>query len=133
MNMKLFYISGMLCLVSLTFLSLGCHRGMERVSIEGTVTYQGKPLDGGELTFMPEAGPGCGVDIASDGTYTVLKSYGPMPGNCRVVVKKNRNNHDERLRWKREYSTSSDSSKSVSGQTQNDQVGTWKKQDQFQS
>jgi len=86
--MKKISIIVFLCLVSLVPLFFGCQRGLERVSIEGTVTYQGQPLSGGELTFMPEAGPGCGADINSDGTYSVPKSYGPMPGNCKVVVKK---------------------------------------------
>jgi len=86
--MKILHIIGLISFITLLLLAHGCQRGLERVSIEGTVTYQGKPLADGELTFMPEAGPGCGADIASDGTYSVPKSYGPMPGNCKVVVKK---------------------------------------------
>ena len=64
----------------------GCDSGISRVSIEGKVTYQGKPLGGGEVEFRPAAGPGCGADITPDGTFKVARENGPMPGKCRVIV-----------------------------------------------
>lgn len=72
--------------VFLAVATCGCGTGITRVSIEGTVTYQGRPLEGGEVTFRPAAGPGCGADIAPDGTFKVPRSVGPMPGMCRVIV-----------------------------------------------
>lgn len=64
----------------------GCSTGITRTSIEGKVTYRGKPLAGGEVQFRPAAGPGCGAEIAADGTFTVPRSAGPMPGKCLVTV-----------------------------------------------
>jgi hypothetical protein len=64
----------------------GCSSGVARVSIDGQVKYQGKPLAGGEVEFRPAAGPGYSADIAADGTFKVPRSAGPMPGRCRVVV-----------------------------------------------
>ena len=52
----------------------GCDSGITRVSIEGKVTYQGKPLGGGEVEFRPAAGPGCGADITPDGTPELAKA-----------------------------------------------------------
>jgi len=72
--------------LALFFLLPGCSPRITRVSIEGKVTYQGKALEGGEVTFRPAAGPGCGADIAADGTFTVPRSFGPMPGRCLVTV-----------------------------------------------
>ena len=73
---------------ALLFYASGCRRGITRVSIEGKVTYQGQPLNGGEITFRPGAGPGCGAVIDEKGTFKVDKSYGPMPGSCQIMIEK---------------------------------------------
>ncbi|MDR1291118.1 MAG: hypothetical protein LBK06_07955 [Planctomycetaceae bacterium] len=66
----------------------GCQKGIERVSIEGSVTFEGKPLDGGYVTIKPVAGPGAGTDIKPDGTYTISKVAGPMAGECEISVER---------------------------------------------
>ena len=84
-NNHLFWI---FCLGLLLPVLTGCGGGIQRVSIEGHVTYQGEPLEGGEITFRPEAGPGCGAEIDANGNFKVDKSWGPMPGTCQIVVEK---------------------------------------------
>ncbi|MDR1925447.1 MAG: hypothetical protein LBQ66_13835 [Planctomycetaceae bacterium] len=67
----------------------GCgSKSVERVSVEGVVTFEGKPLNGGYLLLRPEAGPGSGAEIKPDGSYKIEKSAGPMAGNCDFIVEK---------------------------------------------
>ena len=81
-------LCGLLCAV--VFLSvLGCgHSG--RVSVEGTVTLDGQPLENGQIQFSPlpgTAGPTAGADIV-DGKFAIPPSGGPFAGNFRVQITK---------------------------------------------
>ena len=82
------FLLWVLCFVLLFFHVGGCQRGITRVSIEGKVVYQGEPLAGGEITFKPEAGPGCGAVMDDRGNFKVDKKYGPMPGKCQIMIEK---------------------------------------------
>ncbi|MDR1484960.1 MAG: hypothetical protein LBT09_09075 [Planctomycetaceae bacterium] len=66
----------------------GCSKGIERVSIDGVVTFEGKPLDGGYVTIKPKLGPGAGTEIKPDGSYKILKAAGPMAGECEISVER---------------------------------------------
>jgi hypothetical protein len=98
---------GLICSFALFLSVLGCTSATERTSIEGTVTYEGKPLDGGTIFFMPEKGPGAGADIGPDGKFTVPKTAGTMPGNCKIRVEKfvevSTIGSDKRTSTKKEY------------------------------
>ncbi len=74
----------------------GCGEGIpDTVRVRGRVTYQGKPLSQGTITFHPAAPPGeqlyrpaVGV-LAEDGTYqlqTFRHGDGIMPGEYAVVI-----------------------------------------------
>jgi hypothetical protein len=60
------------CLVLLTFCGCGSGPAVPLGFVAGTVTCQGKPLNHGSVTFMPETGgyglPSTG-DIAADGSF----------------------------------------------------------------
>lgn len=58
-------------LLSLPILTSGCGDSVGTVS--GTVTYQGKPLTGGSITFLPKEGLAVNGTIDKDGTYSVAK------------------------------------------------------------
>lgn len=70
----------------------GC--GGERVyPVQGKITFEGKPLQGGgAISFVPlgkQEGKTAGGEIAEDGTYkltTHKPDDGSMPGEFRVVV-----------------------------------------------
>lgn len=69
--------------------ALGCGSGEEPVPIKGTVTYRGKPLDQGEISFYPEGGrPASGKIVAGQITdvTTFVLNDGVLPGKCRVAV-----------------------------------------------
>jgi hypothetical protein len=66
----------------------GCGPGDGRVSVFGTVTYQGKPVPAGAITFLTTVGapgPVCG-DMIRDGRYDVPKTKGILPGTYRVMI-----------------------------------------------
>ncbi|MDR1923947.1 MAG: carboxypeptidase-like regulatory domain-containing protein [Planctomycetaceae bacterium] len=66
----------------------GCSKSVERVGIEGVVTYEGKPLVGAMVTIKPIAGPGAGAETDADGKYVITKGAGPMQGECQIIVEK---------------------------------------------
>ena len=69
-------------------LLLGCGK-TQSASVRGTVTYNGKPLTTGSVTFHPVTdGPVAIGDIQSDGTYSLQTGTesGLGPGEYRVTV-----------------------------------------------
>lgn len=59
-------------------LATGCG-GEAKGTVSGKVTYQGKPLPGGFVTFVPDNGAPVHTDIQSDGTYHIDKApLGPV-------------------------------------------------------
>ena len=59
-----------------------------RNRVFGRATYDGKPIEKGEIEFYPiegTAGPSSGVKIY-DGKYDVLQEKGPFAGKYRVHV-----------------------------------------------
>jgi hypothetical protein len=92
MAIKIKKSCGVFVLFLVTIMSIiivsGCSRGIERVSIDGVVTFEGKPLAGGYITIKPQAGPGAGTEIKSDGTYNISKPTGPMAGECSIFIER---------------------------------------------
>ena len=81
-----------IALVSLAALAgvMGCgDRGPKLASVRGTVTYKGKPVPNGTVTFIPASGQHATGEIRPDGSYT-LTSFRPgdgaIPGTYKVVV-----------------------------------------------
>ena len=69
---------------------IGCGRDQSRTAIvRGKITYQGKPVPSGTISFIPTAGPTATGEIQPDGTYT-LTTYktgdGAVTGKHSVVV-----------------------------------------------
>ncbi len=48
---------------------VGCGKGDVGVTVQGTVTYRGKPLDHGMVTFVSSGNSPVGGKIQPDGTY----------------------------------------------------------------
>jgi hypothetical protein len=66
------------------------------VPVKGVVTYQGKPLTGGEISFEPEFGREANGAIQPDGTFvltTFKEGDGAIPGTHRVAVSGNTSEH----------------------------------------
>src|SRR5437588_12138418 len=64
----------------------GCSGG--RAGVSGKVTYDGKPVDGGAIVFVPEgdaAGAKVGGEIVG-GEYKLPADRGPKPGKYKVEI-----------------------------------------------
>lgn len=76
-------LAATLCLVA------GCGGGSGTVPVRGTVTFKGKPVPSGTVTFIPDSGQHATGEIGPDGSYT-LTTYkagdGAVPGSYKVVV-----------------------------------------------
>ena len=88
----------LLLLLALCPLFAGCGPGVDekgRHNIRGTVTYDGKPLTKGEITFSPletQAPSGASrlggfANIQSDGTYSLTRDSGLFEGTYQVGVR----------------------------------------------
>jgi hypothetical protein len=80
----LFVAAVLLLLVS------GCGESLDLVPVTGTVTYQGKPVEGANVAFLPEKGPpGTGITDAA-GKYTISTNGQPgaSAGKNAVTITK---------------------------------------------
>ncbi len=72
-----------LCLVVTT---TGCSKTVKRRAIAGTVTFDGKPIDKGQIQFVPvKGGPSAGTDIIN-GQYKLEGPRGPGIGQYKIEI-----------------------------------------------
>ncbi len=86
----------MLCSLAATAMLVStsaCDKGgLETVPVSGRVTYQGKPLASGTITFSPEnkeSGHAAWGNLDAEGRYsltTIKINDGALPGEYRVAV-----------------------------------------------
>jgi hypothetical protein len=83
-------VLGGLVAVSLVF-AVGCRgsSGPERVALSGKVTLEGKPVEDGQIRFVPQAGTVAPVTIAAikNGAYDTAVSGGVPVGTHRVEIR----------------------------------------------
>lgn len=76
-----------LALAALALSLAGCGNGLNRQAVSGTVTYKGKPIVRGTVTFAPVEGGAAPVHVSApieDGKFSVPKEAGPVPGKYVV-------------------------------------------------
>jgi hypothetical protein len=86
-------ISIVVCLLLLTLTGCGQHHP-ETASVAGRITFNGKPVAGGQIMFYPDNGRPAMSVIDADGHYslTTFKSDdGAMLGHHRVTIDARRN------------------------------------------
>jgi hypothetical protein len=69
---------------------LGCPQpGAETLKVTGTVTYNGQPIEGVNVGFLPDSGRGAGGVTDASGRFT-LSTFEPgdgaVPGTHKVVI-----------------------------------------------
>ena len=75
------------CCLLLLFLAGGCGSGSPSVRVWGTVSYQGQPVDEGQIVYFPTDGtenPSTG-GVIQDGKYDIPKDDGPYAGGTYRV------------------------------------------------
>ncbi|QDT55141.1 hypothetical protein Pan44_31830 [Caulifigura coniformis] len=87
MNLRLLLVFASL----LSFTGCGpgqAYEGASRFPLSGKVTFDGKPVDGGSISFIPttESNRVSGAPI-SQGTYTVPEEKGANAGEYRVEIR----------------------------------------------
>lgn len=69
--------------------AIGCHGPANRWPVQGAVTFDGRPLSHGAISFFPAnaggSGPTSGAEI-KDGKYAVPADKGLQPGSVRVQI-----------------------------------------------
>jgi hypothetical protein len=66
----------------------GCRPATDRVPLHGEVTFQGRPLEHGHITFLTTSGlpgPVCGA-VIRDGRFDIPGEQGLSPGTYRVLI-----------------------------------------------
>ncbi len=81
---------GLLCVGCVLLTTLGCGSGPDMRSVTGRVTYEGKPISEGTVTFYPAGGgrPAIG-HLGSDGAFTLTtfqKDDGALLGEYKVTI-----------------------------------------------
>jgi hypothetical protein len=67
------------------------YQGEPRGAIEGTVSLDGQPVDGGTIDFMPVEPDGrVASALISGGRYEIPEERGPTPGKYRVEISWNK-------------------------------------------
>jgi hypothetical protein len=91
LSKQLTYAPAVVILALMCFALTGC--GSEgRAPVEGTVTLDSQPVDGGAITFVPEEYKEGSIERAQvtadikDGKYSLNGSHGLLPGKYRVVI-----------------------------------------------
>lgn len=85
---------GGLCVIPLVVTFLGCGDGSglpPRYPVSGTVTYNGKPLERGNVNFTPtdSANGRAASGAISDGQYSLMTHHpgdGALPGSYKVSI-----------------------------------------------
>ena len=60
-----------------------------RAAVEGAVTFDGAPVDGGSITFLPSESGSKRIQVSADivnGKYNLPAGKGPTPGSYRVQI-----------------------------------------------
>jgi hypothetical protein len=74
---RLFQTTSLVCCTVLMASLVGCGRGDGLMAISGTVSYDGKPLEKGVISFVPADGKGpTAASPISDGKYSVKVAAG---------------------------------------------------------
>jgi hypothetical protein len=80
------FLTRFMTLAAVAALAAGCGNKLERQAVSGTVTYKGKPITRGTVTFAPAGGAGPTQVSApiEDGKFSIAKDAGPIAGKYVV-------------------------------------------------
>ncbi|UUO07524.1 hypothetical protein M4951_04255 [Blastopirellula sp. J2-11] len=80
----------LICGAGLLLLGCGAKDNYNRVIIEGTVEYEGKPVPKGAVWFVPDISVGTdaptGFAVIQEGRYKTLQSKAPLAGRYTIKI-----------------------------------------------
>jgi hypothetical protein len=77
---------GLVIMLCLLLVIGGCNKAPVRQAVYGTVRFEGKPIDQGQIQFTPvKGGPSAGTDILQ-GQYKLEGPRGPGLGQYKVEI-----------------------------------------------
>ncbi|WDI42449.1 hypothetical protein [Bremerella sp. P1] len=84
------YSGGVLALAALLLAGCGAEKASDVFSVSGNITYDGKPIPKGNISFAPDAsqnnqGPGASAEI-KDGKYEMMPGKGISGGPYVLVI-----------------------------------------------
>jgi hypothetical protein len=87
MMMSVRFLPIVFSLVTLTILvNAGCGRGPTQVPVSGTVTFDGEPVQDGEIAFEPRGTGKMQFGVVTDGKYAIPAKFGLVPGDYVVRI-----------------------------------------------
>jgi hypothetical protein len=73
--------------VTIALIACGCGRGPARSAVRGKITFDGNPVDGGRISFVPTGSGGIPASAAIiGGEYDIPAANGPSVGGCKVEI-----------------------------------------------
>lgn len=77
---------GFMIVLCLLVAAIGCDKKVKRRAISGSVKFDGKPIDKGQIQFVPvKGGPSAGTDILN-GEYRLEGPRGPGIGQYKIEI-----------------------------------------------
>lgn len=67
-------------------LIVGCESGPGKVSVGGTITYDGEPVKDGQIAFEPRGAGKMQFGVVTDGKYAIPAEFGLVPGEYLVRI-----------------------------------------------
>jgi hypothetical protein len=74
-----------IALITVLFL-IGCGTSPSQVAVQGTVTYDGDPVQNGQVAFEPRGEGKMQFGIVSNGNYSIPTEFGLVPGEYLVRI-----------------------------------------------
>lgn len=71
----------------------GCQKTVTKVAVSGTVTFDGEPVEDGQVAFEPLAGGEMEFGVITDGKYSIPSEFGLKSGKYLVRITADRNAH----------------------------------------
>lgn len=80
----------LVCTIIALCVLLGCGAGVTHVAVSGDVTFDGEPVQDGQIALEPQGAGTMVFGVITAGRYSIPAEYGPQPGNYLVRITANR-------------------------------------------
>jgi hypothetical protein len=75
-----------LFMAAVILVNAGCARGPSQVPVSGTITFDGAPVQDGQIAFEPKGEGKMQFGVITDGKYRIPAEFGLVPGDYLVRI-----------------------------------------------